>query len=608
MLSAPAQPHSTRTVLQRLATWGLAVFVGMLPWILQAQSRPTDGGAIANSIAEADLMLTRGDSLLALNKPVAALSMYRGAEERTFDPCQHARARIGIAQIYAASDNPELALESLEGAQRGFLACEPRFRTAAVLIAADLWLQLHFEDRAIELVQRELDLNPAAAELQSKLADLWFTGGHWEKASAQYQFCLSNVKNTDAEQRADWLSALIQISAVTGQSPPDSLRSQFESEAAQLPPSAAQAYREQVHLVLSMQGLHMHAMQWAETILNHTPSHDNASTTVAQLRIANSAQFAHRPLDALIGYHEAIKAARLTGDPALLAESLRQKGLFEKERGNQEEALAAFMELDEIHTSLLASKPDQPAREKRQFEEQVLPALDPFDLAALEIQQTQQAPYRSSGWPWIAGFFAIGLIAYARQQRYLRTALHKERRRIIRLRSLVPSDRLPQNLASASTPDGPELGGSSLMPNGEIIHTSDADQRSQSIQEFLNELDADLQHRIRFELDGDVQFSIGPEVRVVIRNLLRGLAELTSDERPIELGVEASEKSHWVLRLNSQHTGASKAFEGLFYGKDALASSRWNELHAQLRKLAGKINIERLSPLEERLTLTLPYV
>lgn len=155
---------------------------------------------------------------------------------------------------------------------------------------------------------------------------------------------------------------------------------------------------------------------------------------------------------------------------------------------------------------------------------------------------------------------------------------------------------------------GPELGGSSLMPNGELIHTSDEDARSQSIQDFLNELDADLQHRIRFNLESDVQFSIGPEVRVVIRNLLRGLADLSSEERPIELGVEASEKSHWVLRLNSQHTGASKAFEGLFYGKDALASSRWNELHAQLRKLAGKINIERLSPLEERVTLTLPYV
>lgn len=589
---------------------GLAgILICLLHVTAFSQDRSADMmGASANSIAEAELMLDRGDSLLALNKPVAALSMYRGAEERTFDPCQHTRARIGIAQIYAASDNPDLALTSLEKAQRGFLACDAQVRSKVVLIAADLWLQLHFEGRAIDLVQRELDLNPEALALQSKLADLWYTGGHWEEARTQYELCLRNPGTTSTEQRANWLSALIQIAAVTGASPADSLRTRFEEEVLRLPLSAAQAYREQVHLVLSMQGMHMQALQWAETILVHTPDSEHASTAVAQLRRANSAQFAHRPLDALIGYHEAIKAARRTGDPTLLAESLRQKGLFEKERGNQSEALAAFIELDEIHTALLANTPDQTTRETRRFEEQVLPALDPFDLAAIELQHAQQAPHRSSGWPWLAGILAIGIIAYARQQHYLRSALHKERRRIIRLRSLVPSDRLPQKLTNAKAAEGPELGGSSLMPNGELIQTSDADKRSQSIQEFLNELDADLQHRIRFNLGSDVQFSIGPEVRVVIRNLLRGLADLSSEERPIELGVEASEKSHWVLRLNSQHTGASKAFEGLFYGKDALASSRWNELHAQLRKLAGKINIERLSPLEERVTLTLPYV
>ena len=97
-------------------------------------------------------------------------------------------------------------------------------------------------------------------------------------------------------------------------------------------------------------------------------------------------------------------------------------------------------------------------------------------------------------------------------------------------------------------------------------------------------------------------------MRVVLRNLLRGLVDITAEDRPIALDVGATTKSHWILQLDSQHTGASKAFEGLFYGKDALASSRWNELHAQLRTLTGNINIERLSPLEERLTLTLPYI
>jgi len=84
--------------------------------------------------------------------------------------------------------------------------------------------------------------------------------------------------------------------------------------------------------------------------------------------------------------------------------------------------------------------------------------------------------------------------------------------------------------------------------------------------------------------------------------------EISAQESPITLEVAPKGRTLWQLTLNSRHTGASKALEGLFYGKDALASSRWNELHAQLRKLAGKINIERLSPIEERLTVTLPYL
>ena len=95
-----------------------------------AQAVTTD-----SSIEEADLMLDRGDSLLTLNKPVAALSMYRGAVERTFDPCQQARAQVGIAQIYTDSNNPNLALAALEQAQRGYLACEAELRTSIVVQA-----------------------------------------------------------------------------------------------------------------------------------------------------------------------------------------------------------------------------------------------------------------------------------------------------------------------------------------------------------------------------------------------------------------------------------------------------------------------------------------
>ena len=520
--------------------------------------------------------------------------MYRGAVERTFDPCQQARAQVGIAQIYKDSNNPNLALAALEQAQRGFLACEAELRTRIVVQAADLWLQLHFEDRAIELIQRELDLNPGCTQLNSKLADLWFTGGYWEKARAPIHECIRLCPKQAHDLRADWIGAIIQIDGVQGRAPGDSSVINL-SRRQPLAPSVAQGFREQIHLVLSMQGLHMAALQWAQTILDGTPATDAARFAVAHLRTANSAQFAHRPLDALIGYHEAIKSARIAGDLTLLSEALRQKGLFEKDRGNHEEALQAFIELDEIQSERLARQSQSSGREARQFRRAGAPGHGSVRRGGIELERAQSSPYRSTSWPWIAGILAIGVIAYARQQRYLRSALHKERRRIIRLRSLVPADRLPGS-SLKTVQSEVELGTSSLMPSGEFIQTGDGDARSQSIQAFLNELDADLQNRIQFNINEDVQFSIGPEVRVVLRNLLKGLVDLTAEDRPLALGVEVSAKSHWVLQVDSQHTGASKAFEGLFYGKDALASSRWNELHAQLRKLAGQINIERLSP------------
>lgn len=595
----------------RLAISFLVIAGTLFPGVAMAQVDLPDD----QLIAEAGLMLRRGDSLLQADKPVAALAMYTGAAERSLDPCQGARASVGIARIYVDSENPELASASLQTAHAGFLACESEVRREQVIKAADLWLQLHQESRAIELIQHELNLRDDDTELASKLADLWFTAGMWSEAQSQYHFCLNTGAAEDHAGRTAWLSALIQLAGLQSQTVPDSLVKAFDSEAVFLEPQIAQGHREQIHLVLTMEGLHVQALHWAKEILEHTTSNDPAARAVAHLRVANSAMQSHRPLDALIGFHDATKSARQTEDLALLGEVLRQKGLFEHERGNDKEALEAFLELDAINMERLVNSARTAGanKELRQFNEQVMPELDPFEQAVLDVQRSQHSPYQSSGWPWIAALLGIGVLAYARTQKQLKSALRKERRRIIRLRSLVPSDRLPATPQPISTPavealDESDLGSSSLMPNGAWVFTRDVDPRSLSIQAFLHDLDADLLARIQPEIGEDVQLSIGPEVRVAIRNLLRGFAEITSADAPIVLKIGALEKAHWQLSLDSRHTGASKALEGLFYGKDALASSRWNELHAQLRKLAGKINVERLSPLEERLTVTLPYL
>ncbi|MGA0435000.1 MAG: tetratricopeptide repeat protein [Flavobacteriales bacterium] len=588
-----------------LVAWLFGCIGIICPSWCVAQSTSSDN----ELYAETTLMLDRGDSLLRIDKPVAALAMYRGAEERSFDPCHIARARIGIARIYTDSQNPELALEALEAAQSGFLACDASIRRIMTLTASEIWVELNQESKAIELVQQELNLRDDDLELSARLADLWFTGGHWDQARHQYQVCLNRVNEGDFNLRSKWTSALIQINAAQNQPTSDSLIHHFESLTSNLSIEEAQSHREQIHLVLTMQNSHVQGLKWAKSILAHTDSSDQAMLAVAHLRIANSAQLAHRPLDAMIGFHEAIKAARESDDAQLLAEVLRQKGLFEKERGNQEDALEAFFELDQINSRLLAQLNKTSRNDPKQFSEEVMPELDPFDQAVLAASRAHHSSQHSSEWPWIAGILAIGLLAYARKQKQLKKILHRERRRIIRLRSLVPSDRLPNNAPARKieSDEQQEWGDTSLMPNGEILFTQDTIQESQSIALFLEALDEDLRSRIEYDLNGKTPISIGPEVRVVIRNLLRGVTEMTSSDSRIRIDFEnASADGQWKLSLHSQNQVASRALEGLFYGKDALASSRWNELHSQLRKLAGKINVERLSPIEERLTVTLP--
>ena len=183
-------------------------------------------------------------------------------------------------------------------------------------------------------------------------------------------------------------------------------------------------------------------------------------------------------------------------------------------------------------------------------------------------------------------------------------ALKKERRRLIRLRSLVPSDRLSQDFEIETVPQE-SLSNGSLMPNGAFVYMRDDNPSVQSIQAFMSELDEDIQSTIAWDSGSDLQFTIGPDVRVALRNLIRGYIELSHDQQDVQVQIEQMD-AHWKFSISSDHTEASKALRGLFYGKDALASSRWNELHAQLRKLTGKIQVERISPVREKLSVILP--
>jgi hypothetical protein len=106
----------------------------------------------------------------------------------------------------------------------------------------------------------------------------------------------------------------------------------------------------------------------------------------------------------------------------------------------------------------------QPDREVQGFTERFLPEPDPFDRAVMGLNTATPSSNSYGLWPWLAALLGIGLIANARSHRVLNEALRKERRRIIRLRSLVPTDRLPNakktGIASTrpSDDENPELG------------------------------------------------------------------------------------------------------------------------------------------------------
>ena len=95
---------------------------------------------------------------------------------------------------------------------------------------------------------------------------------------------------------------------------------------------------------------------------------------------------------------------------------------------------------------------------------------------------------------------------------------------------------MPKNCANQAAAVLEGASGRTGGRSGEFIQTGDGDAGSQSIQAFLNELDADLQNRIQFNIKEDVQFSIGPEVRVVLRNLLKGMVDLTAGGPPPCIG------------------------------------------------------------------------
>ena len=197
-------------------------------------------------------MLDRGDSLLTLNKPVAACPCTAGPSSARLTLVSKPGAGWNCADLYG-QQQPQSGVGCTRTGAAWVFGVRSRTANAHRCASRRPLVAAAFEDRAIALIQRELDLNPGCTQLNSKLADFWFTGGHWEKARANTPSAFASAPNKP--MTCVPIGSVQSSKSTAFKAGPGTPRDQFELEAAYLAPSIGPRVSG-TYLVLSMQGLH----------------------------------------------------------------------------------------------------------------------------------------------------------------------------------------------------------------------------------------------------------------------------------------------------------------------------------------------------------------
>ena len=91
-----------------------------------------------------------------------------------------------------------------------------------------------------------------------------------------------------------------------------------------------------LHTLLNGLGRSEEALNLARTMASFfDPLADPEPWTLAQLRVAISAEQANQPLEALLAFHEAGRVANQVNDVALRARIAREQARFERTRGGK---------------------------------------------------------------------------------------------------------------------------------------------------------------------------------------------------------------------------------------------------------------------------------
>ena len=534
-----------------------------------------------------ETLVSRADSLRHNGSLVQSFSVYRNVASAPLTGCERARVALGMAAIHWTAGNLSEMSPQLDIVRQSCNTCPRHVRTPMALEYAELCMQSGATSDALVCLERELTLSPQPAllhDVELALAQLHFVEGHWQKVWSETP--------PDLGCQAEGLR--LQAGALLGL-PLSNLP--LESYLHSAKPSNqhhVSSALTHLHTVLSSAGRSIEAWQLAQRMTSlHDPDADAETWTVAQLRVATSAEQAGEPLEALLAFHEASRVADQIDDIALRARIAREQARFEEERGATRSALAHLALADSLTLAMLHNA--HQGREPRTFQSHPVMASDPFEIAAAKAMKPATAP---GAWPFACALVVLGFLAASLRARELRKELRKERVRSLRMHRMLHHDvghASEQSIALAG------LG----APDHD--HVEEALTRSDRLDfdDVIASLEMDHGAFVEWEFNSTDEGQHAPEgllslLSVTLKRLLEGREESHTFEGRIQ--------NDWhgiKVEIEGPETASTRELQRMFAG--GTHSSLWNPVLLQIERLAGRFTVEKRPSGELSLTFMLPH-
>ena len=540
-------------------------------------------GAFADSPVE---MLNRADTLRNQGKMVQALTLYRSAMSEAITACEMARAHVGMAGIQWNAGNLSEAKPHLQDAAQTCGTCPTHIRTGLALELARLMVVCGNTRDALQVLDRELSFGPLAnleKEVQIALVELHFVEGHWQK-----------VWDATADMDGARASGLrIQAGVMVGNPlahlPVDAyIRSTKPSER-----TIVLSELTHLHTMLSGEGRLEEALDLSRKMVSLSdPIANSEDWTVAQLRVAVSAERAGRPLDALLAFHEAGRAAEQLKDIGLRARIAREQSRFEGERGAAKAALEHLALADSLTLAMLHTVHQE--REPKSFQSFPVLTEDPFELAVADAMKPTSSP---GAWPFACALILLGLIATALRVQELKGALRKERVRAFRMQRMIHSE------ADVIGIQDDAMSGLEVSETGDVEEVLTRPDRL-DFDDVIASLEMDHGTAVDWEFDGNPEGQNAPEGLLSLLSVT--LKRLLDGANPGSFAGRIRNDWHGIhVEIEGPETPSTRELQRMFAG--GTHSSDWNPVLVQIEKLAGKFTVEKRPTGELALTFLLPH-